>query len=387
MPQIYMPRGRLVMLDNLWYANTGVNRVSRIKSSSISVPGESYMSKKSLITSSEMRSITPPSSDTAPKRMVYAPRNTQSSSMLWVWIIGLLIVGLLIFGVASNLAVQWVKTVHITVGSGFTQPPITTYPVGRHGMYAGLTYTVLNAQYATSFPDDTIQTGPALVRLNLRVANTTNDQVSVIYYDVARLLVPGAAKPVAPTNVHLTIGTKPGASEIGWLDFPVSKGVKLSALKLQLGSQSLNEATLSIPFKGAYDPNHFTPKTYPQTLTIYYDFGGNTLVYHLTSVSVLYAYQGVQAQVGQQFYQFNFAVDNNNGEMISPGYGYDYIRLNINGYNASPIDNSLPHGFNAGAQGVKGRVVFKGPGGLTSLNFAFRIQFAQGLIPYTVYLS
>ncbi|HXX78583.1 MAG TPA: hypothetical protein VEI53_08840 [Ktedonobacteraceae bacterium] len=346
------------------------------------------MAKKSLITSSEMRSISNTSTnDTATKRMLYPPRQTQTFSKHWLWIAGLIIVGLLIFGVMSNLALQWVKTVHISMDPGFTQPSITTYAIGRHGMYEELSYTVLNAQYATSFPNDTIQTGPALVRVNLQVANKSTDQVSVIYYDVARLILPGVVKPVAPTNVHLSTGPKPGTSEVGWIDFPVSKGVTLSTLKLQLGSQLLNEASLVIPFSGAYDPNHFAPKTYPQNLTIYYDFAGNILVYHLTSVNALYAYKGTQAAVGQQFYVFNFSVDNNNGVMVSPGYGFDYIRLNIYGYNTPPVDNTLPHGFNAGAQGVKGRVVYKGPAGMKSLNFAFLVQVAQGQYSYTVYLS
>lgn len=325
--------------------------------------------------------------DTATKRMLYPPRQNPSFPKLWLWITALIIVGLLIFGVMSNFALQWVKTVHITIGSGFTQPPVTTYAVGRHGLYEELSYTVLNAQYATSFPNDTIHTDSALVRVNVQVANKSTDQVSVIYYDAARLIVPGIAKPVAPTNVSLSTGPKPGTSEVGWIDFPVSKGVKLSALKLQLGSQLLNEATLVIPFSGPYDPNHFAPKTYPQSSTIWYNFDGHTLVYHLTSVDVLYAYKGTQAAVGQQFYVFNFSVDNNNGIMVSPGYGFDYIRLNIYGYNTPPVDSTLPHGFNAGAQGVKGRVVYKGPAGMKKLNFSFLIQLTPGQYPYTVYLS
>jgi len=275
--------------------------------------------------------------------------------------------------------------VHITLGAGTTQPAVTTFHVARTGMYAELAYTVLNAQYATTFPNDTIQTGPALVRVNLQVMNTSTDQVSVIYYDVARLLVPDV-KPIAPTNVHLSTGPKPGASEVGWIDFPVTKGTQLSTLKLQLGSLLLNEAPLIIPFDGPFDPNHFAGKTYPQTLTIWYNFSGNTLVYHLKSVNVLYANRGTQAAVGQQFYALNFTVDNNNGVTVSPGFGFDYIRLIIYGYNTPPVDNTLPHDFKAGAHGVAGRVVYKGPAGLTRLDFAFLVQIVQGQNVYSVNL-
>jgi hypothetical protein len=342
------------------------------------------MAKKSLITSSEMRSVSNTSAqDSSPKGVSYPPKNSQHTR-LWLWIIVLLILGLVLFGSVSNIALHWLNSLHFTPSSNTTiSPDITTYNVGRSGTYAGLSYTVLNAQYATAFPDDTIQAGPALVRVNLQVANKSTDTIAVVYYDVARLVVPGL-KPIAPTNMQLSIGPKPGASEVGWLDFPVSKGVQLSTLKLLLGSQLLNEALLIIPFHGAYDANHFAAKTYPQTLTIWYNFSGNILVYHLKSVNVQYAYGGSQAAVGQQFYVFNFTVDNNNGAMISPGYGFDYIRLIINGYNTPPIDNTLPYGFKAGAQGVAGRVVYKGPVGLTRLNFAFLVQVVQGQSVYSV---
>jgi hypothetical protein len=335
------------------------------------------MAKKSLITPAEIRSVTTTSSnDTSTKRMLYPPKNPQSSKY-WLWIVCILVLGLIIFGSMSYITLHWFNTIHVTLGAGTTQPTISTYHVQREGTYAELSFTVLNAQYATTFPNDTIQTGPALVRINLRVTNTSADQVSMIYYDVARLLVPGV-KPIAPTNVHLSTGPKPGASEVGWIDFPVTEGIQLSTLKLQLGSQLLHESLLIIPFNGLYNANHFAGKTYPQTLTISYDFSGNTLVYHLTSVNVLYAYRGTQAAVGQQFYVLNFSVDNNNGVTVSPGFGYDYIRLIINGYNTPPVDNTLPHDFKAGAHGVAGRVVYKGPAGLTRLDFAFLVQIVQG---------
>jgi hypothetical protein len=340
------------------------------------------MAKKSLMTSSDMRSVT----NTTTERIEYSPRNVKSYK-LWLWIIGLLILGLIIFGSVSYITWQWIKNAHVTLGTGNAPPStVTTFHIQKTGPYADLSFTVLDAQYATAFPNDTIQTESALVRVNLQVTNKSTNQASVLYYDVARLLIPGS-KPIAPTNVQLPTGTKPGTSEAGWIDFPVSKGVQLSTLRLQLGSQTLGETPLIIPFSGPYDPNHLAGKTYPQTLTISYDFSGNILIYHLKSVDVLYSYRGTQAKVGQQYYVLNFTVDNNNGVMVSPGYGYDYIRLILNGYNTPPIDNSLPHDFNAGAQGVAGRVVYIGPAGLNTLNFAFLLQLVPGWVPYSVNLG
>src|SRR5947209_2588451 len=145
------------------------------------------MAKKSFITPAEIRSVTTTSSNaTSTKRMLYPPKNPHPSK-LWLWIMCILVIGLIIFGSMSYIALHWFNTIHITLGAGTTQPTITTYDVQREGIYAELSFTVLNAQYATTFPNDTIQTGPALVRINLRVSNRTTDQVSVIYYDVARL--------------------------------------------------------------------------------------------------------------------------------------------------------------------------------------------------------
>lgn len=339
------------------------------------------MARKSLITSAEMGSVA-----TSPaNKLEYQPQNRKSSK-LWLWITGLLIIGLIILGSISYVTGQWLKNVPVNLGSSAIPPSnITTFHVQKTGTYANLTFSVVNAQYATTFPNDTIQSGPALVRVNLQVANKSSGQVSVLYYDVARLFVPGS-KPIPPTNVQLSTGPKPGASEVGWLDFPATKGVQLSTLKLQLGSPG--EIPLIIPFSGPFDPGFLAGKTYPQTLTFYYDFEGNTLVYHLASVKVLNAYAGTQAKVGQQYYVLNFTVDNNNGITVSPGYGFDYIRLVINGYNTPPIDNTLPHDFNAGAQGVAGRVVYSGPAGMNMLNFVFLLQLVQGQTQtYSAYLQ
>src|SRR2546425_550517 len=205
------------------------------------------VAKKSIITSSEMDSDHNTSLQRfVPQKLVPPLRNSKPPK-LKLWITGLLIIGIIIFSGVSCITWSWLSNLHITFGAGGTQPTITTFNVGRTATYADLYFTVLNTQYATFFPNDTIQTGPAMVRVNMRVTNKSTDHVSVIYYEVARLLVPGS-KPIAPTNVHLSTGPKPGSSEIGWIDFPVYKGIHLSTLRLQLGSVALSETLLTIPF-------------------------------------------------------------------------------------------------------------------------------------------
>jgi hypothetical protein len=338
------------------------------------------MLKKTSINSPVMDS----DSDTSAQGIVISPKNSKPSR-LWLWISGLLIIGLVILGGVSSITSNWLRNLQIPVGTTNTQPAITTFNVKRTVTYANLYFTVLNAQDAISFPDDTIQAGSAVVRLNMRITNKSTDQVSVIYYDIARLLVP-KSKPIAPSNVHLSTGPKPGASETGWVDFPVARGVQLAALKLQLGSLALGETLVTVPFSGAFDPNRFVGRSSPQSLTITYYFKGNPLIYHLKSVDIRYAYQGTECKAGQQFYIFNFTVDNNNGADVSPGFGFDYIRLVLDGYNHPPIDNTLPNSFKAGAQSVGGRVVYVAPAGLKTLNIAFLLQVVVGQKTYSVTL-
>jgi hypothetical protein len=337
----------------------------------------------------EETSIIPSTQDAGQKTLISnTARLAQSrkSPKLGIGIACLFALGLLILGSVSYITWTWLKNLQIPLGVADTQAPsITTFNVQRTASYADLNFTVLDTQYATTFQDDLIQSGPAVVRVNMRVTNKTTHQVSIIYYDVARLLAP-KTNPIAPTNVHLSTGPRPGASETGWIDFPVAKGTRLAALKLQLGSISLDETLVTIPFSGSFNPKIYANKLSPQSLTFSYEFQGNILDYHLRSVDIRYSYQGTQCKAGDQYYVLNFTVDNNNGVDVSPGFGYDYVRLVVNGYNRPPIDNTLTNTFKAGSQHVGGRVVFVAPKGLTTLDVAFLLQMVVGQDDFSVNL-
>jgi len=307
------------------------------------------------------------------------------TSRLYPWLSIILVAGLFIGTMAGFVAWNWLKGLQFTSSNSTSLPQVTTLNVQRTVSYADLNFTVLNAQYGTSFADDDIHAGQAVVRLNMRVSNPNTFSVAVIYYDIARLLIP-KLQPVAPTNVSLSTGPKPGSSETGWIDFPVAQNTQMKTLKLQLGSAALGEMLMTVPFSGTFNPDQYKEKASPQSLTVYYNFGGSILTYHLESVDIRYSYQGSQCKAGQQFYVLNFSVDNGNGANISPGYGYDYIRLFVNGLNRPPVDNTLPYTFKAGATGVSGRVVYSEPAGLKSLQIAFLRQFVVGEQSYSINL-
>ncbi len=338
------------------------------------------MAEKTSTTSKELDVV----KKTAVQRYV-APPKISKPPKLWPLISGLIIIGLIVLGSVSFLSWKWISNLQVSLQGTSTKPTIATFSVQRSITYADLTITILNAQYATSFPDDTIQSGPTVVRLNMSVMNKTTDQVYVIFYDVARLLVP-KLNPIAPSNLQLSTGPKPGSSETGWIDFPVAKGIQLTTLKLQLGSAALGETLVTIPFSGAFDPNRYAGRSSHQSSAFSYDFAGNTLIYHLDSVDIRYSYRGTESKAGQQFYVLNFSVDNNNGVAVLPGYGFNYVRLVVNGYNQPPYDSTLPYGFKAGAQGVAGRVVYTAPAGLQTLNIVFLLQEVEGQENFNVRL-
>ena len=315
------------------------------------------------------------------------PRQRKFASLLGFWLIIVLVIGAVIVIIVSSVVGYWLHNVQVptsidvnTIGNPATPPvPVTTFKVGRSAAYADLKMTVVNAQYATSFEDDLIHSGSAIVRLNMQITNPTTTQISVVYYTIARLLAPG--QQIVPTNVHLSVGPSPGKSETGWIDFSVARTMKLDALTLQLGSASLGELLVKIPFSGRFDAAQYGDRILKPGSEFDYTFNGDTLNYHLTSLEIGEAYQGAQCKAGQRFYVFNFRVDNQSGVDVSPGLGFDYMRMVVGNYGNPPVDNTLPSTFKNGKTGT-GRVVFTAPAGLHNFSVRFLYQLVSGQQDY-----
>lgn len=337
------------------------------------------MTRKLLVTSSVLDA----KQKTPGESILNTPKPERPSTRLWPLLTILLLTGMLLLGGVSFFTWNWLRSVPITLNANANPARVqaTTLHVKRTVSYADLNLTVVSAEYAPSFSDDLIHPGPAVVRLNMQVTNTTRGSIALVYYDIARLLIP-KQQPIAPTNVQLASAVQQGATLSGWIDFPVAAGTQLANLKLQLGSMVLNETLVVVPFTGAFHPERYLNHLSSQSLTIYYNFKGYTLVYHLRSVDVRYSYNGVEASAGQQFYVLNWSVDNANGADVSPGLGFDYIRLVVNGADRPPIYNTLPSIFKAGSRAVGGRVVYGAPVGMNVLSIAFLFQLSPGQNTY-----
>jgi hypothetical protein len=313
------------------------------------------------------------------------PRQRKLTSLLGLWLVVVIVIGAVIVIVVSSAVGYWLHSVQIPTSITISNPaatpaPITTFKVGRSAAYAGLDMTVVNAQYATSFNDDLIHSGVATVRLNMQITNHTHAQINVVYYAIARLLPPKLAA-LAPTNVHLSTGPKPGTSETGWIDFSVPQNLQLNTLALQLGSASQGELLVKIPFSGSFNASQYRDKVLKPGTEFDYTYNGYTLNYHLTSLEIREAYQGTQGKAGQRFYIFNFSVDNQTGTDVAPGFGFDYMRMVVGNYGNPPVANTLPSTFKNGRTAT-GSVVFIAPAGLHNFSVRFLYQLVAGQQDY-----
>jgi hypothetical protein len=307
-----------------------------------------------------------------PTRVVPVKQRRSEIVSLRLVIVLILVLGVLILsGVGITIARALMQGTKGQVSTAGT--PVTTLPVQRTAAYAGLDVTVVNAQEARVFADDPIHAGQTTIRLNLHIANKTGNQISVVYYAIAYLLVPQESTST-PTNVRLASSFTPNTSGDGWLDYSLPKSVSLKTLTLQVGSTALNETLVNIPFTGVFNASQYADRVVTRSLSITYNYYGHTLLYHLTSVEVRFAYHGVQCTTGQRFYILDFSIDNPESGDISPGYGFDYVRFVLNGNDRTPVDNALPYTIKANAKNVKGYVVFTAPASLSSFTLGLLSQ-------------
>ncbi len=296
--------------------------------------------------------------------------------------------GLIFVGIVTLSVWNWLNNVESGIGVSSSSASVATLNVGRSAIYADLNITWTDVRSTTFFDDDPIHAGASTVRVTLSVNNPTANTVVITYYDDVRLLVPNQ-QPIVPTNLNLSAAPQKGSTQSGWIDFPVAKGLDFSGLKLQFGNAATGETLVTIPATGSYNAAQYAAHTYhPSLLLIYYFQGWQVpaynLTYHLISVEVRDSYNGVETRSGQQYYVLHFTVDNPNSAIVSPGLGFDYIRLVFNNGNRPPIYNTLPASFKPNTQGVSGSVTYQGPVGQKGLTIVFLHQAVAGGDSYQV---
>src|SRR6266568_2722399 len=285
----------------------------------------------------------------------------------------ILLLVLIVLGIASYSAVTLLGGLPSGGSNSNTAPqsPITTLPVNLTVTYAGVDITVLTAQQSQSFNDDPNRSTTGMVRLNLQEQNKTSIQVSWLYYDIARLILPKGTV-VSPSYAKAKVGIDPGTTQTSFVDFAVPTTVKISQLTLRLGAD--NEAQMAIPLTGQADLSKYQPNTTNLDAPMLY-MGLN---WTLVSATVQLSIDGQQASKGMRYIVVTLKVDNTLSQTAIPGSAYDYVRLKSGPAIASPKATTLPVSFEMGETGKTGTVTFLIPQDSTSFTLILLSQSQSG---------
>ncbi|MBA2682399.1 MAG: hypothetical protein H0U76_28900 [Ktedonobacteraceae bacterium] len=242
-----------------------------------------------------------------------------------------------------------------------TPAPVGTTQIGSTVTYKSVDVTIISVQQSTSFSDDSsTSNSPYVIRLQLKEHNSSANNVSIYYNEVARLLLPDGTT-VTPANASNDLNNIPQATDhTGWLDFPLSTNIKPEQLSLQLGTDA--EAKIKIPLKVGADLSQYKTRTAsPNTKTQYAG-----LTWTITSATVSMSAAGTQANAGKRFVTLKLRVDNPTSQTLRGYYG-DYIRLQAGDTTASPDSSTnFPTSFDAQSTGTTGTLVFIVPDNASS---------------------
>lgn len=298
--------------------------------------------------------------------------------------LGLMLLCLLlvaILGTAGVFAVRFLNShlpggAHLDQNVPGVQGPITTTLLNTTVTYASVTTTIINAQQAAKFLDDSEAVG--LLRLNLHEQNTNTPEKSLVistvsyaYADTFRLILPGG-KSVAPLNSQRTSAPIQGEAQTGWVDFALPTTTRVNSLILRLGTET--EAQIDVPLTSQPALSQYQPKQISVGRQVHYGPLSVTLVSATSQLS----YGGQQASKGMRFLitTLSFANLTANDVAANP---LDYIRLQATETTATPQGNTtVPTTLAAQTSNTKGEAAFQVPQNETAFTLLLLSNDAVG---------
>jgi len=275
----------------------------------------------------------------------------------------ILLLLLLILGTAGYFVLRFVGSrggSQSSNNTASTSSGVTTTSINATVTYASVNITIVNAQQATKFADDTSTSAPGVVRLTIHAVqnsvNDTNGGSSIdAYYDYSSsfaLILPGGSKVALLDSKDASGPTKNG-NQTTWIDFPVPTTVNVNQLVLQIGKDT--EAQLDIPLTGKanlsqYQAIQASPNGHVQ-------YGG--MFWTLTTATAKLSNSGAQADKGKRFIVLAFNIDNPTSQDTN-AYPPDYIRLQFGGTTISETGDTIPT-ITASTSNLTGLVAFLVP--------------------------
>ena len=310
-----------------------------------------------------------------PQKNSSGPRHSGLSIALLL----LLLVGAL--GAGGFFAVRFLGShlsggAHPDLNTPAGQAPITTTPLNTTVTYASVAITLINAQQATSFTNDS--GAPGLLRLNLHEQNTNTPEKSLVlstvsytYADAFRLILPGG-KSVAPLDSQQVTGPVQGKAQNGWVDFPVSTTIKVNTLVLRLGTQT--EAQMDVPLTGHATLSQYEPRPVSVGRQVHY----GSLLVTLSSATGQWSYGGQQADKGMRFLVLALSLSNPTSSDVIANPP-DYIRLQSGGNMISPQGSTtLPTSLAANTSNTNGEAAFLVPQNETAFTLVLLASDSTG---------
>ena len=309
------------------------------------------------------------------------PQKDSTKSVLGQLGCGMLVVILLIVGVcggASYFAYRWVtsaasstNTTNTTTNtltgnngnnsnSGTPQAiPTVTAPINQTLTFSSVDYTIVNAQEASSYSDDSSPSSPVIVRINVTEHNGTTNTVYTNYTDQLRLILPDKTV-VTPSNSQTPGAISQSVQRNNWIDFPLSKSYAINQLTLQFGTAS--ETQMNVPLTGNADLSQYKLKT----ITPNSQFQYSGVNWTITTITSSLSADGKQADTGMRFIVLTLKGDNNSANTYYPNI--DVIRLKSGSITNSSTSNTLPV-INAGDTGKVATLTFMMPQNNSSFTY------------------
>jgi hypothetical protein len=305
------------------------------------------------------------------------PMKDSSKSVLGQLGCGVLLVILLIVGVcggASYFVYRYFATAASSTTSTYNPSTIgngngtngtpqaiatTTTQLNATVTYASVDETIVNAQKASSFADDTsLSNSQIVVRLNLKEHNPTTDTVYLFYGDNFHLILPDGTS-VAAGSEQSTGGIGQAVTRNNWVDFPLTANVDVSKLTLRVGGAS--EAQMDVPLAASPDVSKYQLKTI--TPNSAFTYAG--LNWTLTTVTSGLSANGKQASNGNRYIVVTLKANNptQNTFYVFPN---DYARLQAGTTTSPPTGNTFSSAIAAGTTGSTGTITFLMPQSATS---------------------
>ncbi len=324
----------------------------------------------------------PPLQNVQPPPAYARPPKNSSRGMLKVAVILLLLI--LVLGAAGYFAFHALSSrggttarTGTTSATTPTQAPLITMPINATVTYASVNITIINAQQAMSFADDTGTPAHGVVRLNLHAVQsdvTSLDFTSApayAYGESFALLLPGGNK-VALGGYKDIPGPARKGDQMTWIDFPASTGLKVNQMILQIGKDT--EEQLQVPLTGHADLSQYQPKQSAPNLRV--PFG--SMFWTLKTATLKLSDSGTQVNKGMRFLVLTFSLDNPGTDGLN-AFPPDFIRLQYGG-TTTVLDQSVVGDAAAGTTNIPGIFSFLVPQDTTAATFILLPGHTPGAI-------